>query len=251
MQILNLLKKYVVDSQFFVALCGTLFAVFFMLEKEMLRWPTILLVFITFWSGYLYTKFQHHRYFRRVLVLNVLAGIFCGVLIHQNHNEIRLIKWMVIVFLGLLYNSFFLEKFVRKIPLLKVFYVGLTWALINSWLILNEFSWPIFFISLFYITALVLPFDIRDVDNDEVITFPKLIGIENTKFLAYLLIFVAVMIAVFCLKTQYAGSFLLASAFSFVLIYFSDNRNRDSYFSFWVEICSALPFLFVILLQYF
>lgn len=249
MQFLNLLKKYIINSQLFVSLCGTLFAVFFMQEQEIVRFPTIALIFITFWSGYLYTKYQHSKNFRKILIFNVLAGIASSILIFLNHNEIRLFKWLVIVVLGLLYNSFFLEKFVRKVPLLKVFYVGLTWALINSWLILPEFHLSIFLISWLFVTALVLPFDIRDMNDDEVVTFPKLIGVHNTKYIAYLLVFAATILAIVFLKAAFSIAFFLTSAFTFILIYFSENDNRDSYFSFWVELCSALPFLFLVLIE--
>lgn len=251
MQFLNLLKKYVVDSQFFVSLCGTLFAVFFMMEQQIVRYPTILLIFITFWSGYLYTKYQHSKNFTKILVINVMTGIFSALLIFLNHIEIRLLKWLVIVILGLLYNSKFLENFIRKIPLLKVFYVGLTWALINSWLILPEFHLSIFLISWLFITALVLPFDIRDMNNDEVVTFPKLIGVQNTKYFAYFLIFAANLLAIHYLKSEFALAFTFTSAFTFFLIYFSNNSNKDSYFSFWVELCSALPFLVLVLIENF
>ncbi|WP_228448439.1 hypothetical protein [Chryseobacterium sp. CH25] len=144
MNIIKILKKTVIDSQIYVSIMGTLFAVFFMREQNTFRFPTILLIFITYFSGYIYTKYQYTKYFFRILVLNAIAGIICSFLIIHNHNEIRLLKWFIIVVLGLLYNSFFLDVYIRKIPLLKVFYVGLVWALVNCWLTLPEFSIPIF-----------------------------------------------------------------------------------------------------------
>lgn len=250
MQLLKLLKKYVVDSQIYVSAMGTLFTVFFMQEQKVFRLPTVLLIFITYFSGYLYTKYQNHRLFHKVLVFNAVCGVFSLILIILNHNEIRILKWLIIVVLGLLYNSFFLEKFIRKIPLLKVFYVGLTWALINSWLILPQFHLSIFLISLFFITALVLPFDIRDMKVDDVVTFPILIGVQKTKYLAYLLVFISLIISLIYLNITFAAAFFLTSVFAFVLIYFSDETNNDSYFSFWIESLSALPFLIVTLLAY-
>lgn len=247
---LKLLKKYIIDSQIFVSLMGTLFAVFFMLEQNTFRFPTVLLLFITYFSGYLYTKYQKTKHFYKILILNFFAGLISAALIIFNHNEIRLLKWFIIVVLGLLYNSFFLETYIRKIPLLKVFYVGLVWALMNCWLTLPEFDLPIFLISFLFITALVLPFDIRDMKNDTVKTFPKIIGVQNTKYLAYLLVFIASILAVFYLKFEFAFSFFLTSVFTFILVYFSENSNKDSYFSFWVESCSAFPFLFWIIYLY-
>ncbi|KMQ61818.1 hypothetical protein ACM40_05675 [Chryseobacterium sp. BLS98] len=251
MNFLKILKKTVIDSQIYVSVMGTLFAVFFMKEQNTFRFPTVLLIFITYFSGYLYTKYQYTRHFLKILVLNAVAGIICAFLIIHNHNEIRLLKWFIIVVLGLLYNSFFLDVYIRKIPLLKVFYVGLVWALVNCWLTLPEFSLPIFMISFFFITALVLPFDIRDMESDTVQTFPKLIGVQNTKYAAYLLVFVSMLIAVFYLKPVYDTAFFLSGIITFILIYFSENKRDDTYFSFWVETCSALPFLFLLIMEYF
>lgn len=251
MNILKILKKTVIDSQLYVSLMGTLFAVFFMKEQNTFRFPTVLLIFITYFSGYLYTKYQYTRHFFKILVLNAVAGIVCAFLIIHNHNEIRLLKWFIIVVLGLLYNSFFLDVYIRKIPLLKVFYVGLVWALVNCWLTLPEFSIPIFLISFFFITALVLPFDIRDMNSDTVKTFPMLIGVQKTKYIAYALVFISHMIGIFYLKSLYAQAFFMAGIVTYIFIYFAENKRDDAYFSFGVETCSALPFLFLLIMEYF
>lgn len=251
MNSLKILKKSVIDSQIYVSIVGTFFAVFFMEEQNTFRFPTVFLIFITYFSGYLYTKYQHTRHFLKILVLNAIAGIICALLIVYNHNEIRLLKWLIIVVLGLLYNSFFLDVYIRKIPLLKIFYVGLVWGLMNSWLTLSQFSYPIFFISFFFITALVLPFDIRDMKKDAVQTFPQLTGIQNTKYIAYLLVFISSILAIFYLKYDYSLAFFLASILTYILIYFSENERNDAYFSFGVETCSALPFLFLVIMEYF
>lgn len=239
------------DSQFYVSLMGTFFAIFFMYEQNTFRYPTVFLIFITYFSGYLYTKYQKTKYFYRILILNIFAGIISSVLIIFNHYEIRLLKWFIIVILGLFYNSFFLENYIRKIPLLKIFYVGLVWGLVNCWLTLPEFNLPIFLISLFFITALVLPFDIRDMKSDTVMTFPKLIGVQNTKYLAYSLVFLATLLSIFYLKIDFSISFFLTAIITFIFIYFSGNKRQDAYFSFGVETCSALPFLFSLIMKYF
>lgn len=251
MNFLKILKKTVIDSQIYVSIMGTLFAVFFMKEQNTFRFPTVMLIFITYFSGYLYTKYQYTRHFLKILVLNAVAGIICAFLIIHNHNEIRLLKWFIIVVLGLLYNSFFLDVYIRKIPLLKVFYVGLVWALVNCWLTLPEFSLPIFLISFFFITALVLPFDIRDMKSDTVQTFPKLIGVQNTKYIAYLLVFISLLISAIYLKPIFGTAFFLSGIITFILIYFSENKRDDAYFSFGIETCSALPFLFLLIMEYF
>lgn len=251
MNFLKILKKSVIDSQVYVSLTGTLFAVFFMQEQNTFRFPSVFFIFITYFSGYLYTKYQSTKHFSKILVLNVIAGLVCAFLIIHNHNGIRLLKWSIIVVLGLLYNSFFLDVYIRKIPLLKIFYVGLVWGLVNCWLTLPEFNFPIFLISFFFITALVLPFDIRDMNSDTVQTFPRLIGVQNTKYIAYLLVFISSILASVYLDHHYSRAFFLSSIVTYIFIYFSESKRDDAYFSFGVETCSALPFLFLLIMEYF
>ena len=229
---------------------GTIFAVFFMLNQNVFRFPTLLLIFITYFSGYIYTKYQgNKKLLFKILAFNCICGLVSIYLILYNHNFERLYRWGIIVFLGLLYDSFFLKHFIRKIPLFKVFYVGLTWALINAWLILPEMHWPIFFVSWIYITALVLPFDIRDMKVDDVITFPQIIGVQNTKYLAYVMVFIAVIISIFYFETAFSLAIYISSLFTYILIYFSEEDRKDYYFSFLVETCAGLPFLILLILR--
>lgn len=251
MYVLKLLKKYVVDSQIYVSLMGTALVIFFLLEQNTFRFPKVILIFLTFFSGYLYTKYQgHKRIFYKVLIFNAITGVICIVLILKNHNYLVLIRWLIIVLLGFLYNSFFLDFFIRKIPLFKAFYVGIVWGLMAAFLGVSDFNFIIFSVVFLYITALVLPFDIRDIKNDEVMTFPKLIGIQNTKYLAYILIFLANIISVLNLETNFALAFFLTSIISYVLIYYSDEEKPDAYFSFGIETCSGIMLVFYFVLYF-
>lgn len=250
MPCLKLLKKYLIDSQLFVAAMGTCFSAFFMLNAGKAAPEPVLLTFITYLSGYVYTKFHSSRYTVQALLVNVFCGLSCLVLIFIYHDKM-LLKWCLIVMAGLFYNSVFLEKTVRQVPLLKIFYVGLTWALMNAYLVLPNFSWVVFFTSFFYISALVLPFDIRDMNSDSVVTIPQLAGIHNARYAAYVLIFIALIICAQHFDTVFTIAFFLSAAVSFILIYFSENSRPDAYFSFGVELCSGLPLFFLVIMKYF
>ncbi|WP_395762944.1 hypothetical protein ACH34F_02490 [Elizabethkingia anophelis] len=249
---LNLLKKYIVDSQIYVSLMGTLLTLFFMAERIPFRSALILLIFLTFLNGYLYTKYQMtRRLFSYVLLFNTLTFIFCvTVIIHRHHPE-SLIKWLFIIILGFLYNTQFLNTFIRKIPFIKIFHVALVWALINSWLIMPVIQWDVFFITSFLVSGLILPFDIRDMQYDTVTTFPQIIGIQNTKYLAYLLLFFSSLIAVFSLQPDFAICYSLSVAVGFIFIYFAQPSRADAYYSFGVETVSGLPFLLHLLQKLF
>lgn len=247
------LKKYLIDSQLYVSLMGTLFATFFMLEQGTFLFPTFFLILITYFSGYIYTEFQFSASILKLMIINCIAGLICVYLIINNHHIDRLLKLAVISCLGILYNSSFLNSGIRKIPLAKVFYVGLVWGLMNAWLTFDTFNLSVFLISFFFITALVLPFDIHDMEGDRgiVVTFPHVIGVRNTKILAILLTTIALIIAYYSLQPIYFIAFELTYLISCVFIYFSHPKNNDFYFGFWVESCSGLPLAFVLLLQLF
>ncbi len=236
-------KKLFIDSQFFVSLMGVLLVNFFMIERQNFHWTTFFLIFITYWCGYLYTKYQNSIFFRHIFVSNIIGAIVCISFIFTNHDTYTFYKWLLITILGLLYNSSFLDTYIRKMPFLKVFYVGLIWGLINGWLVFREFQTSIFFIIFFYITALVLPFDIRDMDNDEILTFPKIIGTIATKILAIIILITAVVIGYFNLSGSFFSSFFISSIISILLIIFTKKTFPDWYFSVIIETCCGLPFI--------
>lgn len=252
MSVLKLAKKYIIDSQIYVSLMGTMLAAFFFLEQNTFRFPKLYLIFLTFFSGYLYTKYQGQgRIFKKILIFNFFTGVICILLIIRNHNEIVLLKWLLIVVLGLLYNSNFLANTIRNIPFVKIFYVGLVWALSFGFLGLPEVNWPIIGFSFFFISALVLPFDIRDMKYDTVVTFPKLIGIKNTKLLAYFLIILANIISILFFRIDSIIALSLTSIVSCILIFFASETKTDAYFSFWIESCSALPLIIYLAIKYY
>ncbi|MDI9880509.1 hypothetical protein [Flectobacillus longus] len=238
-----MLKKIIIDSQLYVALMGTLLATFFMLEEGSFRFPTFFLIFVTYFNGYIYTKYQGVSFFNKILIINSIIALISISLIFHNHNAHRFYKWMTISFLGLLYNSQFLSTTIRKIPLLKGLYVGIVWGLVNGWLSFHYFSFSIFLMTLLFITALILPFDIRDVETDSIITFPQLIGIKKTKYLAYGMLILAAGLSIIYLEEQYAIAFILTCFISMMFVFFTEKNNSDLYFSFGVETCSCLPFV--------
>ena len=186
-----------------------------------------------------------------VLLFNFVTFVICALFILKNHNEIRLLKWLFIVVLGLLYNSNFLKKTVRSLPLVKIFYVGLVWALVCGWFFLDQIHWGIFLFTWLFISSLVIPFDIRDVSSDQVLTLPGLIGIKKSKNVSYFLFFLAFLIGYISFSGAYFYSLSLALLVGVFWVYFSSEKRQDLYYSFWVELTSGLPFLFLAILDYF
>lgn len=230
---------------------GAGLAMFFGRIFEPVSFFFLLFIFFTYFSGYLYTKYQRQRgILRKVIVLNFITLALGWLFLWKYGTLCKGIKWSLIIIMGILYNSRFLVFFIRKVPLLKVFYVGLVWALVSVWLPFTKVNLGAVLAVILYISALVLPFDIRDQNQDEVLTFPKWIGERNTKVLAYILLLMSVLLVFISLENVYAYCFCGAVMIAMLLIYFATPYRHELYFSFLLESCSGLPFLFLTLWQY-
>lgn len=247
---IDLFKKYLIHTQVFVALMGVFLHLFFSLNHENLHWTKSLLIFITYINGYFHTKFQNSIKKKTIIlyvnILSLLIGI--GILISLHHVQI-LYKWLIIIILGLCYNSQLLGVNLRKIPLLKIFYVGFGWALVNTWLIFDKMQWGVFYTTWFYITGLIIPFDIRDIREDNIMTFPLLIGIRKSRFVSIFLLLMSLLSAFLYLETFHFLAFFISVVIAIAFTCFASETQNDLYFSFGVESCIGLPFLFLILMK--
>lgn len=230
---------------------ATFLALFFLLKNhEEISYDKIFLIFVLYWNGYLYTKFQSRKkMIRKVLCFNFLS--FFTIVVLVNDDWFLLFKILIIGGLGAFYNSSFLKYRIRKIHLLKIFYVGFVWAVLDSWLMFSKIHWDIFLICLFYISALVLPFDIRDREVDTILTFPKKIGIKRTKFLAYILILLSIFFSFVLGDKIFFNAFLLSGIVASIFVFCSNQNRTYLYYAFGVETCCPLPFLFLMLENYF
>lgn len=242
----NTLKKLFIDSQIYVALMGTALALFFMLENNEVHFSLLRIILIFYFSGYAYTEFQYSSFIKWIILLNLIIAGACLYLFLYQGNISLIYKLALTSLLGIAYDSKFLKQRFRKIPLLKIFYVGAVWGLINAWIISATFHWGAFLITLFFIAALLLPFDIRDriKDKDKVLTFPNLMGTRNTKLLAFGLLFLTGLLGwVFLDKIGFLA-FILSIVVTGILLFPNLENKRDIYFSFGIESCSALPLIF-------
>ncbi len=223
---------------------GTALAMLFIGRHHQWSWQFIGLIFFTYLCGYTYTKYQNIKSkLTKIIVFNIIVFVFGLLFLWKFHNFNIIVKWLIIIVIGLLYDSRFLKYFVRQIPLFKIFYVGLTWALMSVWLPLESIHWGAFWVVLLYISALVLPFDIRDRHQDKIMTFPKLIGTSNTKLLAYTLLISSATMAYFTLEHRLFLAIACSGLISAGLVSASNDKRVDLYYSLGVETCCGLPFL--------
>ena len=274
MNCINVLKNLVLKSQFYVSFCATLLGIFVLKEQESYQYSLAVVLFLTFWNGYIFTVFHKKK---DAIFINLVGFALITFLIFTFINLEFFIKWLIILLLGSLYNADFFKLNFREFSLIKTFYVGFVWAMSLVWLPLNnenlciDFSslfssdfircfinsslrdFPIhwFFIIFFFVSGITFPFEIRDLERDQFPTLPKVLGVKNTKYLSYIFLFLSSVLAAYFLKFDFAISFFLTSIFAFTLIYFSDKKREDVYYSFLMESLSLLPLFFYELTKIF
>jgi hypothetical protein len=147
-------------------------------------------------------------------------------------------QFIQILFLILLY------PLIRKFWILKMIYVSLCITIITVVIAFQNFSLDaVYFLQRFLLVfCLLIPLEIGDItaDSKTIITMPIAIGINNLKYIGYILI--AVFLAVnFDIANLYISLILV------VVIFFSFECQSKYFSSFWMDL---LPIFFYALIFY-
>lgn len=149
------------------------------------------------------------------------------------------------------------RKRLRDLSYLKIFLIAIAWSWITVLLPALElgmgWSFPMIVMLLeraFFIFAITLPFDIRDLEVDaynQVRTLPALLGYRRTKLLAlFCLLAMAALAGLNRHADVYStGAFagiLLSGLIAFTLIWYSDRVKHDYYFTGLIDGLMALQF---------
>jgi 4-hydroxybenzoate polyprenyltransferase len=197
-----------------------------------------------------------------VIILAIISAVFTTYFLYQMPRDI--ILWLLPAGLASAAYVFPVLKNnrrLRDINHIKIFLIALVWAWITgfipAFLIIHESFKISLLIGLehfFFIFAITLPFDIRDMKIDaaaQVKTLPATIGIFATKKLAYLCLFFMILFASWIfLLDKYSLSILCALTLCclvcLVLIYHSKPDRPDYYYTGFLDGTMILQFLLVL-----
>ncbi|MEQ3796407.1 hypothetical protein AAFP94_14560 [Flavobacteriaceae bacterium MJ-SS4] len=232
-----------------------------------------LLFFIFFASitGYNFVKYYglanwHHRHLTRWLKQIQLFSLLCFLAMCYFTLKLPLKILLIISIFGILtffYAIPFLPKKVyldehrnlRDISGLKVYVIALVWAgvtvllpvIINNH-ILNTDVWITAFQRFLFVIALMLPFEIRDLQYDDLklSTIPQKIGIKQTKIIGIVILMVFFFIEFFKDEIQLSQiiALMLISFITMLFIGFCRKNQGKYYSAFWVE---GLPIAWMLL----
>ena len=147
----------------------------------------------------------------------------------------------------------------RNFPSIKIFSISFAWAGISLLFPLFEanmkFTFDVyleFFQRFAILIAITLPFDIRDVNSDDVSlkTLPQVLGIKASKIIGLFLLIFTISLEFF--KDILEGSSIIVlviiTGITGLFLWFSSERKSRYYTSFWVE---SIPIFWLILVLLF
>lgn len=267
-KIVRRLFEFYIQSSIHVALaiCALAGVTILTVDVVVDMWAFIFL-FTASVTGYNFAKFAgragfHHRSLTRQLKsIQVFSG-FCFLLLIYSCFFQSLHFLMFTGLLGVITFFYSLpwkdQAGLRDFTGLKILIIALVWAGATLWLPLIDkipFSveWVVkSFLYIFFVLALILPFEIRDLKYDypELGTIPQKIGVKNTKKLGYLIIIIFEALAVLDFSSTLLQKIitLFIGALVGVLIYNTKRENSVYYTAFWVE---SVPILWFILVYIF
>ncbi len=150
---------------------------------------------------------------------------------------------------------------IRSIPLGKIFIISFVWSYITVLVPILHEKYSIdymvvdfFFQRIFFVIAISIPFDMRDLKVDDIKTIPNRFGIYNSKLFGWFcLLIVQVLLIIDVITNKISLSVFIALFISIeltsLILYFS-NQNRSFFFyGIIVEGLSIIMCLFVLISQ--
>jgi len=195
--------------------------------------------FTTIRSPWLFWVRSHKSY---LIVLTLVSiGLVFGLLVWLL-QEVKLVFSILLTssVISFAYVVPLFGKSLREIPFIKSPMIAFVWVcVLFVFPAINEgvaFQEIVLDLSAYYffIIALTIPFDIRDLkyDDPKHYTLPMIFGINGSKFLAVVIVTVFfTYFASFNEKLSYNILFVIANVLLIVLISFSSNKLREEYFA--------------------
>lgn len=234
--------------------------------------PVFYTVFFASITGYNFVKYFglaklfHRRLTSRLKIIQIFS-LFCflGLCIYlfqlKSTSLLYVGAFAVMTFLyaiPVIPKKIFLDEHqnLRSISGLKIYIIAAVWTgvtvvlpLINNDYPMSQDAIILGFQRFLYVVVLMLPFEIRDLNNDslKLATIPQKIGIKRTKIIGVFLLLVFFLVEFMKNDSQLTSTLVLGTIAVITLIflmYASKNQNRY-YSSFYVE---AIPIIWLILI---
>ena len=256
MKIYQKLFRFYIDSSIHVALSVMAFVAITQKKFGLILpneyWAFVFLGTITGYNFVKYSKLaglRHRSLARNLKIIQIFSAIcFLLLLIVIFKMKLQTLLFSLgFALLTLLYAiPFYHHKNLRMLSGIKIFVVAVVWAgvtvivpVIAADVLIGYDVWITFFQRGLIVLALIIPFDIRDMQYDSMYlnTIPQRIGIRNSKIVGMMGLGLCIVLEL--LKNTTTSSYIISFSLFSVLLIISiilSVKNQSKYFaSFWVE----------------
>ena len=210
---------------------------------------------------------QHQKILAAITAISIIASIFIYLFYFSNKRSIFLMLFPFSL-LALWYVAdirkilpFFKSRIrpLRTVPYLKIVLISITWTAMTVWLVAIESGMALLSVSvllisferLLFIFAITLPFDIRDMEQDQAMnikTVPIMLGENKTKQLAYgaLILFALLSVLRIILipaNPMIAVALVTSALLTIYIVSLSGSNKSEYYYSGLVESTMLIQFL--------
>ncbi len=218
-----------------------------------------------FLEKYRYSVIYHFRNHIKVYAfLGGVGALYCFFYLSFANQLLLVIP--AILSLGYVLPFVKGDKRLRDFDYIKIFLIAIVWGVITVLMPILERTTELTLAHLlilsermFFIFAITLPFDIRDLKIDahiDVKTIPSMIGIDKTKKLSLISLILVVVLAG---ANLYLGTYqishlvgiILSCSSTLLFINYSDKTDADYFFTGLMDGTMILQFLMVLLAAYF
>lgn len=278
MSFLIFIKKFYLKTNIHVALATTALVYISALNTgyDLATYMPVFVFFTTLWAYYFVRIFENCTcsyevvvaYLSRQDLLNIILIFFSflGSLYFGLRVGLDKMGWVLLSAILTLLYALPVFKFKKKTVYLRMFAwvkiisVALVWAIHTVIFPLQEHLadgqvWIEFLQRFFLIMALMIPFEIKDMNNEaiHISTLTSLYGITVAKKIGFMLMLMFFVISF--LKTPIFGGQILSELFIFVLTLFFIKKakpNTSYWFTgFWIDGVPIFWYVLLLLAQYF
>ncbi len=180
---------------------------------------------------------SHEKEAKIILLVSLVGALLFNPLLSHPYSIFPLAVLGIISFL-------YSYKGLRDFPMIKIFLIASSWGVLCGIIpylftsIWNPISWvQSFFWIFFYILAITIPFDIRDIEIDEVEknTLPQLVGIRGSKGLALIFLLVSLLCIFTFSSTSQFIFFVMSYIVAGTLILQASPDKKDLYFGLLID----------------
>jgi len=210
---------------------------------------------------------ERHEFIQKIEPLVILLGSIGLVGAVFMFFGLSTMQQVLLIIPGLISLAYIIPfsrkgKRLRDYSFIKVFLIAFTWAwvtvIVPLWEIRSDGIWWLYFERFFFILAITLPFDIRDLELDKVqktLTIPGVLGVKKTIRLSFLMLGISIVLGIIYLlgfSLQYAvvNGYVLAGLYTFYFINEVDEDANDYLFAGWLDGTMIIQFLVIQIFVY-